>query len=249
MVREFIPQSPSKTLQSDSDKTEFIPRKIKMNIINLKDGIIAGMILGDGHLKAGTPTLRLLHTSTQKGYLEFKLSLAAQIGYRTKLYNDTIQNTNLGTYRYSTGVIRGLDIAKFYYIPTIQLVDMLNPLGMLLWWLDDGSLTIHQKDNGSISRFGYLNTQAYGIEENEYLKRQLYTLFGIETSIHIDTKSGLALKNHYRLYLNATNFRRFIDLVRGFIPWVPRSMLYKLNMKYVKNRLKDSEYLAEYYNF
>lgn len=220
-----------------------------MNISELKNGIIAGMILGDGDLKQGTPTLRIRHTAPQKAYLEFKLSLANQLGYRTKQYSDTVQNTNLGPYVYSTGVIRGGDIGNYYHIPTLGLVEMLNPLGLLLWWLDDGTLVIHQKENGSVSRFGYLNTQAFGYEGNLHIQQRLYVLFGIETRIHVDTKSGFALNNHHRLYLNATNLRRLIDLVRGFIPWIPKNMLYKLNMMYVKNRLADSEFFAENYNF
>jgi hypothetical protein len=220
-----------------------------MSLINLKDGIIAGMILGDGHLKPGTPTLRLNHTSPQLSYLRFKLSLAEQLGYRVKLYKDTVVQTNLGPYCYSTGVIRGGDIRRFYYMSLEGFLSSLNPLGLLLWWLDDGSLTIHQKNNGSISRFGYLNTQGYGLDGNKIIQQKLYELFLLEVTIHVDSKSGFARQDHYRLYLNAINMRRLIDLVRGFIPWIPREMRYKLNMQYVVNRLKDSEFLAAHYNF
>ncbi len=220
-----------------------------MGIEYLKDGMIAGMILGDGHLNINKPCLELSHTVYQTNYLLFKLALAEQVGYTTKRYRDTVKNTNLGLCSYSSGVIKDMDIQKFYNLSLNMLLQELNTLGLLLWWLDDGSLTIHSKSNGSISRFGYLNTQAYGLNGNQLISQKLFEKFGLETNIHIDTKSGFAKTDHYRIYLNATNLRRLIDLVRGFISWVPKDMLYKFNMKYVLNRLINSEQFVEFYNF
>ena len=220
-----------------------------MGIYHLKDGMMAGMILGDGHLNLNNPGLELLHTSPQSNYLTFKLSLAEQVGYTVKRYRDTIKNTNLGLYSYSTGVIKGNDIQKFYNITLDELLQKLNTLGLLLWWLDDGMLSIHQKQNGSISRFGYLNTQGYGLGENQLISQRLFEKFGLESNIHIDSKSGFAKSDHYRIYFNATNLRRLIDLVREFISWIPKNMLHKFNMRYVANRLENSEHLVEFYNF
>lgn len=220
-----------------------------MNLLHLKDGVISGMILGDGNLKKGSITLRLCHTAPQREYLIFKLRLAEQLGFGTTLYRDCVMNTNLGPYLYSTGTVYGGDLYRFYTMSFEELVGNINPLGLLLWWLDDGCLNIHQKANGSVSRFGYLNTQSYGLDGNNYIRSKLLEVFGIESTVHIDSKSGLAKSDHYRLYINATNFRRLIDLVREFIPWIPFTMIYKLNMRYVKNRIIESEYLTEHYNF
>lgn len=220
-----------------------------MGIEHLKDGMIAGMILGDGHLNSKSPSLDLSHTSTQSNYLNFKLSLAEQVGYRVKRYRDTIKNTNLGPYSYSTGAIKGGDICKFYNLQLDRLLQELNVLGLLIWWLDDGSLTVHQKQNGSIARFGYLNTQGYGLAGNQLISQRLFEKFGLESTIHTDSKSGFAKSDHFRIYLNATNLRHLINLVREFISWVPKDILYKFNMKYVINRLENSEQLVEFYNF
>jgi hypothetical protein len=220
-----------------------------MGILHLKDGLIAGMILGDGHLDKATPRLQLLHTVNQEKYLVFKLSLAKQVGYTARRYNNTTKNTNLGLYHYCSGIIKDSDILKFYNVQLGTLLSELNTLGLLIWWLDDGCLSIHQKQNESISRFGYLNTQAYGIDGNHLINKVLFEKFGLESSIHVDSKSGFAKSDHFRIYLNATNLRRLIDLVREFIPWIPNNMLYKLDMKYVVNRLVNSEKLVELYNF
>lgn len=221
-----------------------------MGILHLKDGVISGMILGDGYLHTRYPSLELSHTAPQTNYLTFKLNLAQQFGYDVKRRRNTTKNTSFGIFTYCNGVIKGNDILKFYSLPLDKLLYELNPLGLLLWWLDDGSLTVHQKQNLSVSRFGYLNTQGHGHDGNLIIQQALFQKFGLETAIHIDTKSGNITKsNHYRIYINATNLRRLIDLVREFIPWIPNDMLYKLNMKYVVNRLEKSEQFAEFYNF
>lgn len=216
----------------------------------LRNGVMAGMLLGDGYIHhSKTPHLRLRHTLPQENYLSFKLNIATQLGYNVKRHPNYTHNTSLGYYTYAEGSVRGLDISQYVGVPKIHLVNNLNTLGLLIWWLDDGCLSVHQKQSGSISRFGYLNTQSFNASENEHIRNKLYELFCISTSIHIDTMSGLASQNHYRLYLNAENLRRLIDLVREFIPLIPIEMRYKFNMMYVKNRLSRSEYFTEYYNF
>lgn len=220
-----------------------------MPILHLKDGIVAGIILGDGSLEKKQARITIAHTKDQQQYLEFKIRLANQLGFSGKSFRNTIKRTNLGLREYCSGSISGGDIRKYYLYNFHQMLTALNPLGLLIWWLDDGCLTVHHRNNGSVSRFGYLNTQGYGFEGNQEISRVLLEKFGIETTIHIDTKSGFAKQNHYRLYLNAVNVRRLIDLVREFIPWIPKSMLYKLNMQYIVNRNTESPFLAMHYNF
>lgn len=220
-----------------------------MGIMHLKAGLVAGLILGDGHLHKKQGRLELLHTTPQLSYLKFKLGLLEQLGYNCKLFNLTKKRTSAGVFDYCTASISGGDIVQYRTYSTLDLVNALNPLGLMLWWLDDGCLSIHQKSNGSISRFGYLNTQGYSLEENQLISSLLYQKFGIETTIHVDSKSGFAKQDHYRIYLNATNMRRLIDLVREFIPWTPNNMRHKFNMQYVVNRRKDSLEMAMHYNF
>lgn len=220
-----------------------------MTIFHMKEGIVSGMILGDGYLRKRQPCLRIVHTLPQLNYLKFKINLADQLGYSARLYRQTTEKTNLGPSIRCTGTITGLDITTYYGQDLSSLLNNLNPLGLLIWWLDDGHLAVHTKANRSVSRFGYLNTQGYGLDGNQLISQMLFRKFGIESTIHVDSKSGLAKQDHYRIYINATNFRRLIDFVREFIPWIPTSMRYKLNMQYVVNRNSNSLYLATHYNF
>lgn len=220
-----------------------------MNIQQYYTGFVVALMLGDGSFHKRNGCIELTHTVPQLPYLKFKIGLAEQLGCTCKVFNLTKKRSNLGVFDYCSGTIRGEGIRELYQYPLEDRIGLLNPLGLLIWWLDDGCLSIHQKQNGSISRFGYLNTQRFSLEENQSISNGLRVLFGIETTIHIDSKSGFAKKDHYRLYLNATNMQRLIDHVRVFIPWIPNSMKYKFNMQYVVNRRKDSLEMAMRYNF
>ena len=222
-----------------------------MGILHLKDGIVSGMLLGDGYLDSRQRRIRLQHTLPQLSYLKFKLGLLEQLGFSSRLFNLTKVRTNLGVYDYCYGTASGGQIEKYYTYSLDNLLEELNALGLMLWWLDDGCLTIHHKANrnGSISRFGYLNTQGFSLEENQKICMALGQKFSLETTLHIDSMSGFAKRDHWRIYINATNVRRLIDHVRVFIPWIPVDMRYKFNMQYVINRRSDSLEMATHYNF
>lgn len=220
-----------------------------MGISHLKDGLVAGMILGDASLKNNQFSMELCHTLPQLNYLKFKLRLLEQVGFNCRLFKLTKKNTNIGTFEYCTGTANGSNIRDYYKKSLVEFLCDLNYLGLMIWWLDDGCLSVHRKINGAVSRFGYLNTQGYNLEENQLIQRALFEKFEIETSLHIDSQSGLAKQDHWRIYFNATNIRRLIDIVRESIPWIPKDMLYKLNMQYVLNRLSNSPDLVKHYNF
>lgn len=220
-----------------------------MSISHLKDGIVSGVLLGDGWVDTRQDRIRFNHCLEQSKYLEFKLKLMDQLGFSTRFYRLTKVRSNLGLYDCCSGTASGKGVREYRARSLERLLGDLNPLGLLLWWLDDGCLNVHRKLSGSISRFGYLNTQSYGLEGNRFISDMLFEKFGLETRIHVDSKSGLALRDHYRLYLNATNMRKLIDIVRSHIPKVPRCMLYKLDMQYTVNRLEASETFVRHYNF
>lgn len=217
--------------------------------MHLKNGVVSGILLGDGSLSSQNKAIRLEHTLPQIEYLRFKINILNQLGFNCKIYNISKKRTSLGLYEYCSATANGSNVADYYTYNLSNHLDELNSLGLMLWWMDDGCLSVHQKQNGSISRFGYLNTQGFGLEENQFICKKLHQKFGIETTIHVDSKSGLAKQDNYRIYLNATNMRRLIDIVREFITWSPNNMRYKFNMQYVVNRRKDSLEMATRYNF
>ncbi len=207
-------------------------------------GILSGCILGDGYIKVNR--IIISHTSPQRDYVLYKHQWFQGLSLKTKTRLDYWTNTSFGPYQYSEVTVLMPDKRLIDCNP-IQLIHQLNPFGLLIWWLDDGCLIVHESKNGNkVSRFGYLNTQSFDYDTVCLMSKALYDKFGLQTNVHKDIGNG---KIYYRLYLNATNMRLLIDIVRDIINYIPACMRYKLNMNYMPNRLSTSLEYSLLYNF
>ena len=183
-------------------------------------------------------------------YLVWKKKLLTDLGVRVSDISIRTNRTNLGSK--DIAAMRCWVEPKYSaYESPVELIERLTPLGLLLWWLDDGSLTVHEKKNKvSTARFGYLCTEAFDREGNVILAEALFNKFGLETRIHIDRGGILGPeKVYFRLYLNAVAMRKLIDIVRPYIDQIPECMLYKVNMRYKRTLHPMSAEYTEKYNF
>lgn len=210
---------------------------------------MASQILGDGHLVG--ENMVIAHDEKWVDYLEWKRSIAETLGLNPTTVRRWAPNlSNTGAIQTRVAVTMRAPSNNITSCP-VELVKRLTPLGLLLWWLDDGCMVVHEKNNGvSVARFGYLCTEAFDEITNYALANALLCLFGLSVAVHVD-KGSISNKDaaYYRLYLNATTMRSLIDIVRPFIANVPLSIRYKLNMDYRPNRLKSSESFSQLYNF
>lgn len=215
---------------------------------NLWPGVLAGCMLGVGSVE--NKSINIAHTSPQHKYVVYKNNLFLNLGLRTSTRFNYRKTTNLGNFMYSRVRVWPPDFT-ILGMNYPDLINILNPFGLLIWWLDDGSLTVHHKNNGhSVSRFGHLNTQRFSYAENEHIQTLLFQKFGLESRIHKDGKTKLGNQGFfYRLYFNATNMRKLIDIVRPYIAGIPNDMKYKFNMQYVVTRTLASQEYVKWYNF
>lgn len=218
-----------------------------------------GLFLGDGSYKYGW--IRNQHTNKQRFYCEWLETIFLKFGLKTATSYDYMMHTNLGDAMYSS--VRVKVPKKFYFetqnkcfddnnkkIVSDYVLSNINSFGLLLWFLDDGQLHVSFKDNRA-KRFAMLNTQSFSLEENQKIAKMFKDRFDIDLRIHKDSSGFEKYKDkvYYRLYFNATNFRKFYDIVREYLPYIPKEFEYKFNMQYFKNRIKKSEEYAEKYNF
>lgn len=219
---------------------------------------LMGLILGDGHLtKYGTIAIK--HENKQRFYIEWLETICKIFNLKYTVRYDFINNTTFGEKVYSSIHIKVKDKRHFLSfdrvikdnkkIVSTYVLDRINSFGLLLWYLDDGNLHVSKKGNKT-KRFAYLNTQSFSYEENLLIKNMFYTRFNIETSLHKDNSGFEKHKDkvYYRIYLNATNFRKFYDIVKEYFNILPLGFKYKFELKYEINRLKQSTYLYENYN-
>lgn len=193
-----------------------------------KIDLVIGCLLGDGHIEKNG-RIQVFHSIKQKEYTLWLMELFKKffkVTYRErtcKLKDSDKEYKQVGFY--VTGNKYTKLIRQYTYKPnkTINMrqLNKLSPLGLAIWYLDDGCLSFIKKDNKIKSRQIILNTQGFSYEEQliicEYFKTK-----GIECHIHKD-------KTSYRIWMNGTNGSFFLSIIT---PFIPECMYYKLCYRY-----------------
>jgi hypothetical protein len=217
-----------------------------------------GLIYGDGSYKNGWIAI---NHSKQLFYVKWLEEFCIVNGLQYAVSYNQKKTSNLGNYIVDVIRIKVKQKRHFEKFGRIYnsvtgkrqvsnyVLQRMSVLGLLFWYLDDGSLTIHQKRNmNAITRFIYLNTQAFSFDDNVSIQAMLKERFDIESKLHIDCSGFDSSKKYFRIYLNSTNARKLFDLFDNILQFVPVEFDYKFNMKYVPNRLKESYGYTQRYN-
>jgi len=200
----------------------------KLSTLEFK-GAIIGMILGDGSLsKRSNSSLKI--TSVVKGYAEVKKEILSQL-----------TDVSISKYKKSNGSFGKKDIyevrtrvhpiytklrMRFYHNnrKTIDkyIMNTINELGMLLWYLDDGCL-----DTSSGIKFG-IYSNGFNLIEHQYIQKVLNDRFGLRFNIRKSFKKSKA-KIYYWLYLKAIDRLKFYDnIIQPFLKYIPQEIMYKI---------------------
>jgi len=229
-----------------------------INIIkNLSDKdicfVLYGLALGDGSYQ--NKFIKISHTLKQKFYCKW---LHKIFNERLKVtYKDSyLKKTTFGTFEYTDSHIKvprpdlfencNIVNTKNKKIISDYVLDNISPLGLLFWYLDDGQLHVSDKKYKT-NRFAYLNTQSFTYDENVKIANMLKKRFDINTRLHKNTSSIYKDRVYYRIYFNATEFKKFYDVVRDYLQFIPKEFYYKFNMKY-SSRLQNDKNVSELYN-
>lgn len=209
---------------------------------------LIGMIIGDGNLyiakvskksKCGTlmrdstiSRLTFHHSKKQIEYLEHKLKLICKIfGGKVPTINVHIQSLKVTGkeyemcsatkshkyFRFLHKLIYSNNGKKYY---TRQFLDMLTPLGIAIWYMDDGYKSFHKNKDGNITSGSTVISTYCTKEEAEIVCQYFKEIWDIEFKLayHSTCKS-------YCVRANTKNSRKFVELIRQYI--VP-SMQYKI---------------------
>ena len=161
-----------------------------MNFTELDKAIMIGLIIGDGYLD-NKGRLQVAHCTQQKEYCIYKAKLLHSVTggkdikvdkfSKTWTYkkNDVeIKVTNNEYYRFrrqsnSFLYFRDLMYPNNKKTITKEILDLMTPLSIALWWLDDGCLTVkYAYPDGKRVKCGYtLRLCTYASkEENELIQ-------------------------------------------------------------------------------
>ena len=193
--------------------------------------VVIGSILGDGGLIIGKTAgancrLAITQGHKQKAYLEYKTQLlgdtVAPAGIRprkvagySKLPGFVMQTrslpelTELRRLVYPEGTKR---IGSWIY--------ELEPLGLAIWYMDDGS--------GGLFSQRYFSTHCFTYDEQIYLQSFLTERFNVDTRIKVDRRT-----HHYFLDVLTPATSQLFRIIK---PFIPEGMLYKLPRRMMEER-------------
>jgi superfamily II DNA or RNA helicase len=194
--------------------------------------VVLGGLLGDAslcHPKRSLWGVAFVQGAAQREYLEFKRAILAPLGV-----------SKVGTTPSGYG---GQDIHRFRLranpslcscfrlhdgkrkVLSVEWLDAVGPLGLAIWYGDNGSLQEHRCQDGHTSRIITLHTEGFLIAEQQLLVGWLSWRWGVRAEIK-PTKKGL-----YCLYLSGVEAEKFLALLPGALPGVEQKFPGRVSLK------------------
>lgn len=182
--------------------------------------IVLGSLLGDAsicHPKRVRWGIKFTHGEDQIAYLDFKRKTLSSLGvseideqpsgYGEKpIYRFRLKSNPSLCSRFDLhdGCRKRL---------TVGWLDALSPLGLAVWYGDDGSLQTHTCKDGTTTYRISFSTNGFTFEEQQLLAGWLWWRWGVRAQIK-------PTKSYFYLYLDDQEARKFLDLLPGALPGV-----------------------------
>lgn len=185
-------------------------------------GAVIGMILGDAcipSLREGRKTkhLQFAQKAADLEYAAYKVEILGYLN-ETKL---TESSTKANGISYPCVIGRTLShpfynkLAEHMYYDgrktvTEHVMKCLTPLGLALWYMDDGTLA------GEMGwRNPFICSHNFNQAENELMCRMLHKKFGITFRT---IKKNIKEKTYYWMRLRRKDREKFFDIIKDFVP-------------------------------
>lgn len=201
--------------------------------------IILGSLLGDGSLKIHKPyknaRFAFRHSVTQEDYFLFKAHELVEIAsekYMWRQGRDGKDGFGGEKLRFQSRALETL--TELYQLTHKQKkfrirrkwLNMLTPLSLAVWWLDDGSLV-------SDTRQGVFCTDGFPLNQVKILDRYMKKVWGINTVVGRVNET-----DQYRLWIRSTEgLQKFLRIILPHIP--VETMLPKVLMLYNDSELQQ----------
>lgn len=203
--------------------------KEKLHLSERQKEILRGLMLGDGHLESPyrpeIARLQIEYSGLHKEYTDWLYKEFQEwVLTKPKIKNQIVEGKLYKKYYFNTlGHKEIAEVWKKWYwhkkkILAIDEVKKITPLGLAIWFMDDGS--IKSKRHKSF----FLNVQDFTRKEVRFLQELLKKKFGIESS----TKLVKRVNTGFQIYISKDNAEKFKKIIK---PYVLDAMRYKLNSR------------------
>lgn len=205
-----------------------------------------GLLLGNGYIDY-KGRIAITHCEKQKEYIEYKAKLLHSVtggkdihvcqGNKISIYkkNDKIiSEKKLTFYSFKKQSKDFIQFRELLYINnrktiTKEVLNLMNPVTIALWWMDDGCLTVkYTYPNGKRVKCGYnLRLCTYlSKEENELIQQYFIEKYNMKWNV---VKADSAKDDtQWMLRCGVHEGRKFLDIIRNIILTKVPSMSYKV---------------------
>lgn len=196
----------------------------KDSLTQAQRDLLVGLLLGDGHLETQTRgrtfRLKVEHTESQADYVAWLFDSFKSVCDQAEVYRRerTDGRVSVGFTTRASGTFR-FYAQQFYVVQKKRVPPlihkMLTPLGLAVWFMDDGSRKSKRHNTYNIHTLAYSKADLMRVQET------LIALFGIHSTLHKQRN------NSWRLYIGATSAPEFTRLIEPYVQMIP-SMRKKL---------------------
>ncbi|MFO7881195.1 MAG: hypothetical protein R6U52_01490 [Kosmotogaceae bacterium] len=204
-------------------------------------GAIIGTLLGDASLikrESGSSYLKVTHCKKDQEYLYYKANILNWLN-KTKC-SEGISKLNGKEYPYVVATTKSHPLYSSLYehmyynghkTVNEHIMKCLTPLGLALWYQDDGTFAGEQG-----YRCPYICSHAFNQTENELLSRMIFKKFGITFRV---LRKNVKDKTYYWLRLRRKDREKFFEIIK---PYIQECMKRKIDDKYY---ISDKKYFEK----
>jgi len=213
--------------------------KMKTKINKDSRNLLIALLLGDGTI-SNNYVFKLSHGYKQKEYLEWKIDLLKKHG---------LKNNGLKSYISTSGYNKGdlVYYTQLSIIPFIKLLrrvmykpkktlantrilKRLTPLGLAIWFMDDGHINWSKRKDGSIKGFYIKISLCEPKKDVQVIIDYFKEIWDIKFYMFHEGR----IKDSYSICASTKQAKKFIKIIEKYVNEIP-SMQYKV--QYDKRRL------------
>jgi len=185
-----------------------------------QEQVVLGSLLGDACIRnpEGAWGVTFTQGEDQLDYLTFKREVLLSLGVSEFNSGPSGYNPAKTVHHFRLGANPFINSRHHLHngarkTVTVDWLDAIQPLGLAVWYGDDGSLGEYRSKKGAIRRHIILNTQGFTKAENDLLAGWLRWRWGVKAKVRLSSKG-------FYLYLPHDAAERFLGLLPGALPGI-----------------------------
>ena len=211
-------------------------RSIIKKLSKEQKSLLIGLLLGDGTISSNY-VFKLSHSEAQREYLEWKVDLLNKFGFKNngvKEYISTCGYNKGGKVLYSQMSINPTikALRRTVYTPkkriTRRLLNWLTPLGLAIWYMDDGCINVNTSKQRSSIQHTIKIATCVDLDTAQVIIDYFKEVWNVQFRPFKEGAGTYSVASS-----TESDCAAFIQIIRPYVEQVP-SLLYKIRDNFTK---------------